>query len=332
MKLGGFELVCPACRGAIEGAGDAEWRCASCARTFPLRFGIPDLRIFPDPYVTLEHDAARVAFLSSHFAERNFEGMVDLYFSTTPDVPAHHARAYKRGMLAGPARARAWLAAWEAAAGASPGGRLLEIGCGTAPLLVAAENYPQRAGVDIAHRWLVVARRRLADAALEVPLICACGEGLPFPDGSFDRVVADSSLETFRDPAQAAREAFRVLRPGGLFFIATPNKRTIGPDPQTKIWAGTWLPERWTRAIIRRQRGLVPQRSLMSRASLQRLLRAAGFSDVRVYLPEFPPEHLAAFSPPLRAVARLYNLARRLPLGRQILEFIGPMLHAVARK
>lgn len=340
MNFKGVELCCPHCRGELERPEENLLACRSCARKFPILAGIPDLRTFTDTYRTLEEDYERVRKLEQKFHDVNFEGMVDYYFSLSTVVPPHHKRAYTRGLLAGVARTRAWLESWETAGGNTAGpagsagtrGRLLEIGCGTAPLLVAAEKYALRAGVDIALRWLVVGKRRLADAGLDLPLVCACAEALPFREEQFDRVVSDSTLELLVDQKKALAEARRALAPGGRLFIATPNRFSLGPDPQTKIVAGTWLPQKWTNAIMLRQGGLVPFRHLLSKGALARLLCEAGFEDVKIYLPTFPKEQSALFSAGMRAVVALYHLCLRLPVMRQAMTVFGPMFHAVARK
>jgi len=46
---------------------------------------------------------------------------------------------------------------------------------------------------------------------------------LPFTDGYFDAVYSSQVLEHLQDPALAASELCRVLRPGGRMWIATPN-------------------------------------------------------------------------------------------------------------
>ncbi|MCL4522700.1 MAG: methyltransferase domain-containing protein [Acidobacteria bacterium] len=332
MNFKGFEICCPHCRGELEFSTEEQLACRGCARKFPIVAGIPDLRIFPGSPLSIEEDTARARQLAEKFDTLNFEGMVDYYFRLSTVVPPHHRAAYKRGLQAAVPRTRAWLKSWEAAAGNSPARSLLEVGCGAAGLLVAAENYPLRAGVDIALRWLVVGKRQLADAGMDVPLLCACAEALPFRDEQFDRVVSDSTLEMVRDQRRMLEEARRVLTPGGKIFVATPNRFSLGPDPHTGIPAGSWLPKKWTDAIVVRQGALPPVRRLLSRGALERALREAGFADVRTYLPEFPKEQSALFSAGMRAVVGIYHSCLRLPVARQLLTMVGPMFHAVAMK
>jgi SAM-dependent methyltransferase len=46
---------------------------------------------------------------------------------------------------------------------------------------------------------------------------------LPFPDGSYDAVMASHCLEHAHTPALALKEVCRVLRPGGLLWAAWPT-------------------------------------------------------------------------------------------------------------
>lgn len=49
------------------------------------------------------------------------------------------------------------------------------------------------------------------------------GEPLPFADGHFDIVVSMDVIEHVPDPGPWLVEVMRVLRPGGLIFLTTPN-------------------------------------------------------------------------------------------------------------
>ncbi len=54
---------------------------------------------------------------------------------------------------------------------------------------------------------------------------------LPFPDASFDALVAVQSIEHVPDADRALREFARVLRPGGTAVLVTPNRLTFArPD------------------------------------------------------------------------------------------------------
>jgi SAM-dependent methyltransferase len=52
---------------------------------------------------------------------------------------------------------------------------------------------------------------------------CDVMEGLPYPDEVFDAVVAMEFIEHMEDPFRAVREFNRVLSPGGLLVLTTPN-------------------------------------------------------------------------------------------------------------
>jgi SAM-dependent methyltransferase len=335
--LGGIELICPHCRGELAQESEREICCRGCARRFRVTLGIPDLRTAPDPYIGFDDEYAKAEKLVAAFPDHDFAGFVEFYYRHTSVVPPQHAALYTRSLLAGVARARGWLVMWEESAGVELALRLernalLEVGCGTAPLLVAAENYVPRVGVDVALRWLIVAKKRLEQAGLEVPLICANAEALPFAPNSFDYAALDSTLEHIADQRAALDQALRVLRPGGRLYLSTPNRFSLGPDPQTGILAGSWLPESVTARIVRRAGGIPPKRKLLSAGRLARLLAAAGFRGVKIYLPGIPEEQRAHFPAPMRALIAIYDVARKLPVTRSVLRLVGPLLHATARR
>jgi SAM-dependent methyltransferase len=332
MDIQGIEIRCPRCRGELESSQQDALDCLGCHQVYPMIMGIPDLRVFPDPYIGIEEDRAKARRLAERFNDFDFEGFVYFYYTLTSVVPPQHARQYTRGLLAAQGRAENWLKAWETQGSDGPADSLLEIGCGTAPVLAAAKNYRRRVGVDIAFRWLIVGKKRLVQAGADLPLICACAEALPFCEESFDRVVADSAIEHFRDQRRSLDETYRVLRQGGKIFVATPNRFSLGPDPQTGLWAGSWLPGSWTAALVRRQGGIPPVRRLRSVFSLKRLLSKAGFVDVRVFLPGIPDHQRAQFPPWMNFLMAAYDLVRRFAPARYMLYLIGPLIHAVATK
>lgn len=53
--------------------------------------------------------------------------------------------------------------------------------------------------------------------------LCGSLDSLPFPDGAFDLVTCNMVVEHLPDPANTFRELGRVLRPGGVLLVHTPN-------------------------------------------------------------------------------------------------------------
>lgn len=107
----------------------------------------------------------------------------------------------------------------------APGARVLDAGCGRGRNLV----YLLRAGVevhgvDVDPRAVHAARALAARLAPGTPpgrFGVAAAEALPFPDAAFDVAVLSAVLHFARDPAHfhaMTTEAWRVLRPGGLWF------------------------------------------------------------------------------------------------------------------
>jgi len=111
------------------------------------------------------------------------------------------------------------------AGGVGPGADVLDVGCGTGGLVVAARQAAgpgaRVVGLDASAAMRAKARRRGIRSGVEVELIEGRVECLPFPDGCFDVVSLSLVLHYLAadQAAQAIGEARRVLRTGGRVVV-----------------------------------------------------------------------------------------------------------------
>lgn len=98
------------------------------------------------------------------------------------------------------------------------GRRVLDLGCRSGALSRHFLDGNEVVGLDVDR----VALAKAAELGIE-PVVANVEEPLPFPDGSFDAVVAGELLEHLRFPDAVVAEVRRVLRPGGVFVGSVPN-------------------------------------------------------------------------------------------------------------
>ena len=97
-------------------------------------------------------------------------------------------------------------------------GNVLEIGVGTGRNLPFYSPGTVVTGIDISPSMLGVARNLAAGLGRRGDLQVGYAQRLDFRDGSFDTVVSTLTLCSIPDEGAAVAEAFRVLRPGGLWI------------------------------------------------------------------------------------------------------------------
>jgi SAM-dependent methyltransferase len=98
---------------------------------------------------------------------------------------------------------------------------ILELGCGAAQWSIGlAKEGARPVGLDLSERQLAHARRLMAEAGVDFPLIHGSAEAVPLPDASFDIVFCDHGAMTFADPYRTVPEVARLLRHGGLFAFS----------------------------------------------------------------------------------------------------------------
>lgn len=120
-----------------------------------------------------------------------------------------------------------------AASHATPDTRFLEIGIGTGriALPLVQHGYPVT-GIDVSSRMMAVLRAKVPDAA-NLTLLQGDVTNLPFPDDSFDVVLAVHILHLIPEWRRALDDVQRVLRPGG--FLVRGHDRSVPDQPGSEI-------------------------------------------------------------------------------------------------
>jgi demethylmenaquinone methyltransferase/2-methoxy-6-polyprenyl-1,4-benzoquinol methylase len=161
-----------------------------------------------------------------------------------------------------------------------PGDRVLDVGCGTGDLAIAARDAGGRVtGIDFAERMLERARRKAPD----IDWVEGDALALPFADAEFDAVVTAFTLRNLEAIEDGLGEMRRVLRPGGRLAVLDATRPRGAAAIFYRLWfdrlipaAGKVIPGGWAftylPASVRRFPG--PE-------DLARLIDEAGFGEIR---------------------------------------------------
>lgn len=164
------------------------------------------------------------------------------------------------------------------------GDRIVDMGCGNGSYTERlADGFERITGVEVEEVRLDEFRARIAGRpdADRFDLRLQSAEALEDPDGSYDAVMAIETLEHVVDHERAAREAFRVLRPGGAFYITVPN-RGFPFETHSFVVRGVERPSKWypfVPWIKPLHRRLSTARNYRP-ADLRTLLEGVGFREV----------------------------------------------------
>jgi SAM-dependent methyltransferase len=295
-------------------------------------FGIPDLRLTGDRYLSLEADRERARELAQAAESGlSWEKLVALYWEATPGTPAAIAARHIAGVARSADESEAILRSMGR-------GRLLDVGCGSGGSLVAAirsRAFDDIVGVDSALRWLVIARQRLREAADagRVTLAAASVDALPFAEEAFDAVLLRHLLEHVESPAAAVASAARALAPEGTLGIETFHRWAPTPEPHVGLFGVAWLPRNLQRRYVAWRTGddyasvRLPSRREVLTAIRRAKLGTPGF----LVFPASSGER-AALPRALAVLAPVYETLRRNAAGKRLLSHVAPILRVTAVK
>lgn len=152
-------------------------------------------------------------------------------------------------------------------------GKMLDIGFGQGAMLsVAEKNNWQCYGTEISPQALEYGKNRgwkvAADAFADAR----------FEKESFDAVTMIEVIEHVPDPEIFLRTAWEMLRPNGLFYLTTPNIKSINGRYLGIDWSVVSPPEH---LILWSPRGL---KTALARNKFEtRKIRADGFNPIEIY-------------------------------------------------
>ena len=181
-------------------------------------------------------------------------------------------------------------------------GRLLDIGTGSGEIASHLGTRFETFSVDIVDQRTCRHGYRFLQTA----------ERLPFADASFDVVVSNHVIEHVRDQALHLSEIHRVLKPGGLVYLAPPNR--LWPwEVHYRVPLLHWLPVAWFHAWLRWRGRFREEIHLLTFLSLLRMGRRFDIHWVGDRICRQPRRYGMNVPPALdRILARLPEILFRL--------------------
>ena len=318
------EPVCPECRSELSVIHKATGKigCETCKKCYSCHAGFLDLRTRSDRYLSLNQERQKAKRLADYEAKESLEGLTRQYYRMTADVSPSRREMFVRHVLKSELRGQALLKL------IPESGTVLEVGAGTGGFLAAAAKAGRMiTGVDIASRWLVVARKRHSELNLEhqVPLYPACAENLPWKDQTFDHTVADSLLEHLEYPQEAISEMIRVTKPGGTVLLWFPNRNWPGMDPHVSLRGLNFLNRSTAERDIKWRRGNIHWPEMRSPREWSRMISSQNsFIDIQYQAADLTGWPQSDCS--MKGICtRLLGNVSKLPVASILMTHFGPI-------
>ncbi|MBU0512079.1 MAG: class I SAM-dependent methyltransferase, partial [Chloroflexi bacterium] len=144
-----------------------------------------------------------------------------------------------------------------------PGGRLIEVGCGTGAFLrelLSSGHWDVVVGIEPSEKAASHVRQ-----TLDIPIHQGVFADVTLEPESFNAVVLWCVVEHLAQPIQDLRRAHALLKKGGWLFFSIPNYESLGAKIFGKYWAGWDLPRHLY---------------VFPRSNLLEILESIGFSNI----------------------------------------------------
>jgi ubiquinone/menaquinone biosynthesis C-methylase UbiE len=150
-----------------------------------------------------------------------------------------------------------------------PGDDALEFGCGTGTTaLKLAPSVARYVATDISPEMIAIAREKAGKEGVgNAEFAVATPDAAPWPNASFDAVMAFNLLHLVTGRAEALADAHRLLKPGGLFISKTPCLKEMNPLIRLVV-------------PVMQAFGRAPYVAFFSARELEQEIEAAGFEIV----------------------------------------------------
>lgn len=193
---------------------------------------------------------------------------------------------------------------------AAGGGRVLDVGCGTGAVALAAARALGTAarctGVDVSAPMIALARQRAAAESAPVTFVEADAARHPFAPGIFDAIVSRFGVMFFDDPAEAFAHLRSAARPGARLRCVAWREAADNPFmTAAERAAAPLLP-----GPALRRAGGPGQFAFADPSRVRAMLAAAGWRDIGIVPVDVACTFAAADLPAY--LARMGPLARRL--------------------
>lgn len=176
--------------------------------------------------------------------------------------------------------------------------KLLDVGCGVGDLLAIASNHGwDVTGTEISPEASMEANQKLNNRVLTGDLL-----NLDIAENSFDLITIYHVIKHLIEPVSILEKIHKLLKPGGVAFIETPNIASLGAKIKGKNWSHIIPPEHIT---------------YFKPSSLKYTLKKAGFEEFKVITNSpYIVESVQNWQPVLRGIANtIYQIAPVLGMG-----------------
>ena len=131
------------------------------------------------------------------------------------------------------------------------GKRVLDIACGEGYGSAALQKAGASSviGIDVSEAVCIHARSKYGIDARQ-----GSADKIPLGEGSVDVIISFETIEHVPDPSRFLDECFRVLLPGGMLIISTPNKKLYGQRVQNPHHCSEMTEEEFTSSLRSRFR------------------------------------------------------------------------------